>query len=68
MYIWIAIILKQNKYVYILSEKSIATPNCFDLYLVDVATKEYCPICSETAFISEELRVKIFVVVATAEE
>ena len=49
--------------LYILSEKSIATPDGFN-----VATKEYCPVCLETVYISEELCVKILVVVAPAEE
>ena len=35
-------------------KKSLATPDCFDPYLVNVATKEYCSICLKTAFISEE--------------
>ena len=50
------------------SEKSLATPDCFDLYLVNVATKEYCSICLETAFISEEFGMKIVMVVAAAGE
>ena len=36
------------------SEKSLATPDCFAPYLVNVVTKEYCSICLETAFLSEE--------------
>ena len=48
------------------SEKSRATPDCFDPYLVNVATKEYCSTCLETA--SEEFGMKILMVVATAEE
>ena len=47
--------------LYILSEKSFATPDCF-------ATKEYCSICLETAYISDEICVKMLVVVAAAEE
>ena len=50
------------------SEKSLATPDCFDPYFVHVATKEYCSICLETAFISEEFGLKILMVVAAAEE
>ena len=50
------------------SEKSLATPDCFDPYLVNVATKEFCSICFETAFISEEFARKILMVVAAAEE
>ena len=50
------------------SEKSLATPDCFATYLVNVATKEYCSICLETAFISEEFSMKILMVVAAAEE
>ena len=44
--------------------KSLATPDCFVPYLVNVATKEYCSICLETAFISEECGMKILVVAA----
>ena len=50
------------------SEESLATPNCFDPYLVNVETKEYCSICLETAFISEEFGMNILMVVAAAEE
>ena len=39
----------------ILSEKCIATPNCFAPYLVNVATMEYCYICLETGFISKTM-------------
>ena len=49
-------------------KKSLATPDCFDPYLVNVATKEYCSICLETAFISEKFGMKIVMVAATAEE
>ena len=49
-------------------KKSLATPNCFDPYLVNVATKEYCSICLETAFISDEFGMKILMVVAAGEE
>ena len=49
-------------------KKSLATPDCFAPYLVNVATKEYCSICLETAFISEEFGTKILMVVAAAEE
>ena len=50
------------------SEKSLATPDYFDPYLVIVATKEYCSICLETAIISEEFGMKILMVVAAVEE
>ena len=46
--------------LYILSEKSLATPNCFAPCWVNVATKKHC--------ISEEFCMKISVVVAAAEE
>ena len=49
-------------------KKSLATPDCFAPYLVNVATKEYCSIYLETAFISEESGTKILMVVAAAEE
>ena len=52
-------------------KKSLATPDCFDLYLVHVnvaTTNEYCSICLETAFIAEEFGMKILMVVAAAEE
>ena len=49
-------------------KKSLATPDCFAPYLVNVATKEYCSICMETAFISEEFGTKILMVVSAAEE
>ena len=51
-----------------LSEKSLATPDCFDSYLVNVATKEYCSIGLETAFTSEEFGMKILMVFVAAEE
>ena len=41
------------------SEKSLATLDCFGPYLVNVAIKEYCSICLETAFISKEFGMKI---------
>ena len=41
-------------------KKSLATPDCFAPYLVNVATKEYCSICLETAFITEEFGMNIF--------
>ena len=44
------------------------TPDCFDPYLVNVATKEYCSICLEMTFISEEFGMKILMVAAAAEE
>ena len=50
------------------SEKSLATPGCFAPYLINVATKEYCSACLETAFLSEEFGMKILMVVAAAEE
>ena len=37
-------------------------------YLVNVANKEYCSICLETVFISEECCINILVVVVAAEE
>ena len=36
--------------------------------VLPVATKVYCPMCLETAFISEELCMKLLVIVAAAEE
>ena len=45
----------------ILSEKCLATPDCFAIYLVNAESVESCPVCSETGFIS-------FVVVAHTEE
>ena len=47
-------------------KKSLATPDRFDPYLVNVATKEYCSISLETAF--KEFGMKILMVVAAAEE
>ena len=46
------------------------TLDCFApcMYLVNVANKEYCSICLETAFISEELCMKILLMVVAAEE
>ena len=50
-------------YIYILSETSLATPDCSALYyLVNVETMEYCSICLETAFITEEFCVNVLVV------
>ena len=43
-------------------------PDCFAPHLVNVATKEYCSTCLETAFISEEFCLKILVVVDAFEE
>ena len=40
------------------------TPDCFAPYLVNIGTKEYCSICLETAFISEEFGMKILMVAA----
>ena len=48
--------------------KSLATKDCSAPYLVNIATKEYCSICLETAFISEEFGIKFLMVVAAAEE
>ena len=48
--------------------KSLATPDCFAPYLVNIATKEYCSICLETAFISEEFDIIFLMVVVAAEE
>ena len=60
---------------YILSEKhiysrkkSLATPDCFTPYLVNVESKECCCICLETAFISEEFCVKSLAAFAAAGE
>ena len=50
------------------SEKSLATPDCFAPYLVNVTIKEYCSICLETAFLSEEFGMKILMMVTAAEE
>ena len=49
-------------------KKSLFTLDCFYPYLVNVATKEYCSTCLETAFISEEFGMKILMLVAAAEE
>ena len=49
-------------------KKSLATPDCFPIHLVYAPSMEYCPICSETGFISEHLCMKTFVMVADAEE
>ena len=40
----------------------------FSPSMVNVATKEYCSICLETQYISEEICIKVLVVVAVAEE
>ena len=55
-----------NIYMYA-NGKSLATPDCFAPYLVNVTTNEYCSIYLETAFISEELCMNILVVIAAAE-
>ena len=49
-------------------KKSLATLDCFAPYLINVATKEYCSICLETGFISEEFCLKILVLDAAAEQ
>ena len=49
-------------------KKSLAPPDCFAPKLVNFATKEYCCICLDTAFISEEFGMKILMVVAAVEE
>ena len=54
--------------VNMLSEKSIATPDCLAPYLVLVATKEYCSMCLEMGLISEEICMEILVVLLAAEE
>ena len=60
---------RNNPFLYKLSEKkSLATPDCFAPYLVNVATKEYCFICLETVFIAEEFYVKMLVVDSANEE
>ena len=53
---------------YILSEESLATQDCFPIYLVNAESMESCFVCSGTGFISEQLCMKTFVVVADAEE
>ena len=58
---------KLNNWI-IKSDKSSATLDCFAPYLVNVATKEYCSIYLETAFISKEFGMKILMVVAAAED
>ena len=52
----------------ILPEKSLATPDYFVPYLINVTTTEYCLICLKTAFIAKELCVKMLVVIGAAEE
>ena len=42
--------------------KSLATPDCLASYLVNVASKEYCSICLETALISEEFGIKTLLI------
>ena len=39
--------------------KGLTTPDCFALYLVKVATKEYCSICLKTAFYLKNLAVAV---------
>ena len=51
-----------------ISEKNLVTQDCFAPYLVNIATKEYCSVCLETAFISEEFGMKILMVFAAAED
>ena len=58
---------ESSLYAYILSKKSLATPDCFAPYLENVATKEYFYKCLETGFIFEEFCVKILMLVAIAE-
>ena len=67
--------IKSSKYIhryvqlyYIVSEKSFATPDCLAPYLVNVATKEHCSICLETALISKGICVELLVVFVAAEE
>ena len=52
----------------ILWEKSLATLDCFQIYLVNAESMEFCFVCLETGFISEQLCMKTFVVVADTEE
>ena len=49
-------------------DKSLATLDCFPIYLVKAESMDSSSICSETGFISEQLCMKTFVVVADAEE
>ena len=53
---------------YILLAKSLATPDHFPPYGVNVESMEYCSVYLETAFISEEFCMNIFVVAEDAEE
>ena len=45
----------------ILSEKSLATPDCFPTYLINAVSMDSCSIYSETGFISEQLCMNIFI-------
>ena len=45
---------ESSLFAYVLSEKSLATPDCFAPYLENVATKAYFYKCLETGFIFEE--------------
>ena len=45
-----------------------ATSDCFPIYLVNAESMGSCSIRSETRFISEEICMKTFVLVADAEE
>ena len=53
---------------FILSEKSLAIPDCFPIYLLNAEIMESCTVCSETGFKSNQLCMKTFVVVIDAEE
>ena len=55
-------------YILCYRKKSLATPDCFTTYSVNVESMESCSICLETTFISEEFCMKMCVLVATAEE
>ena len=43
------------------SAKGLATAGCFAPYLVNVATKEYCSICLETAFLIFEEFIYLYI-------
>ena len=58
----------QSYFFYILSEKSITTPDSFPIYLVNAESMESWSVCSETGTISDQLCMKTFVVVVDTEE
>ena len=53
---------------YTIRKTNIAIPDCFIPYLINVERMTYCSIRLETTFISEELCMKYFVVVADTED